>query len=69
MILSNDGSLDQRSVSLQEAAQTLRVCARTVRREIARGKLYAIKVGSRIRIPVAELHRYMRAMVIGGQLA
>ena len=57
------------SMSLQEAAKSLCVCVKTLRREIQRGKLCAIRVGSRIRIPTAELHRYVRAMMIGGQHA
>lgn len=50
---------DEQRVSLKEAGRILGVCARTVRREIDRRKLTAIRVGRNLRIKLSELRRYM----------
>lgn len=52
-------------VNLREASRILRVCVRTVRREIERGRLKAIRVGRSLRIRMSELHRYMEQQTIG----
>lgn len=59
--------IDDRCVSLREAGRILGVCVRTVRREIDRGKLLAIRVGRSLRIRVSELQRYMRSHPVGVQ--
>jgi excisionase family DNA binding protein len=51
--------IGERCVSLRQAAGILGVCVRTVRREIGRGKLLAIRVGRSVRIRMSELQRYM----------
>ncbi|MDH6280980.1 helix-turn-helix domain-containing protein [Prescottella agglutinans] len=49
--------------TLTEAAETLSVSTRTVRRYIAAGKLKAYRVGPRvIRVDLSELDRLMRPM-------
>jgi excisionase family DNA binding protein len=56
-----DGS---RCFSLSEAAEYLRVCPRTIRREIDRGRLAAFRVGRNLRITLAELRRYTRKELV-----
>ncbi len=56
---------DSECVSLREAGRRLGVCARTIRREIERGRLKAIRVGRSLRIRVEELRRYMEQQAIG----
>jgi excisionase family DNA binding protein len=53
------GPMEEQCVSLRQAARILGVCVRTVRREIDRGKLLAIRVGRNLRIKMSELRRYM----------
>lgn len=48
------------AVSLQEAADMLGVHTNTVRREIWRGNLAAVRIGRILRVRVAELHAYLR---------
>lgn len=43
----------------KEAAEYLGVCAETVRRELARGKLKGYKAGAHWRVVREELDRYM----------
>jgi excisionase family DNA binding protein len=52
-------------VSIREAGRRLGVCARTIRREIERGRLKAIRVGRSLRIRISELSRYMENQTIG----
>jgi excisionase family DNA binding protein len=52
-------------VSIREAGRRLGVCARTVRREIERGRLKGIRVGRSLRIRITELSRYMENQTIG----
>lgn len=59
-----DADVDQ-CVSLSRAAKILGVCVRTVRREIERGKLLAIRVGRSLRIRMSELRRYVEQQTIG----
>jgi excisionase family DNA binding protein len=68
MMTTNDGGNRARGaadtdvdecVSLRRAGKILGVCARTVRREIHRGKLAALRVGRSVRIRMSELRRYM----------
>ena len=54
-----NGENEDWCVSLKEAARILGVCVRTVRREIERGKIGAIRVGRNLRIKMSELRRYM----------
>ena len=56
---------DEECVSLAVAARYLSVCQRTVRREIERGKIRAIRVGRSVRIRLSELRRYMAGQAIG----
>ena len=56
---------EDRCVSLREASRLLGVCIRTVRREIERGKLLAIRVGRSLRIRMSELRRYMEQQTMG----
>ena len=53
------GEREVECVSLREASRILRVCIRTVRREIDRGRLSAFRVGRNLRIRTSELQRYM----------
>ena len=56
---------DSECVSVREAGRRLGVCARTIRREIERGRLTAFRVGRNLRIPMSELRRYMEQQTIG----
>lgn len=58
------GEIEERCVSLRQAARILGVCVRTVRREIDRGKLLAIRVGRSLRIRMSELRRYMEGEAV-----
>ena len=59
---------EDQCVSLHEASRLLRVCVRTVRREIDRGELIAFRVGRSLRIRVSELRRYMETGETGSRL-
>lgn len=48
------------AVDIQEAAELIRVSDDTIRREIDRGKLKAVKIGRIWRIRVAEIDAYLR---------
>jgi excisionase family DNA binding protein len=48
------------AVDIYTAAKMLAVCHVTVRREIERGELRAVKIGRVWRIRVAELHAYLK---------
>jgi excisionase family DNA binding protein len=48
------------AVSIPTAAKMLNLCHVTVRREIERGELKAIRIGRIWRIRVAELHAYLK---------
>lgn len=48
------------AVSLQEAADLLGIHVNTVRREINRGNLAAVRIGRVMRVRVAELHAYLK---------
>ena len=56
---------EEQCVSLKDAARLLRVCDRTIRREIARKRLMAIRVGRSLRIRMSELRRYMEQQAVG----
>jgi excisionase family DNA binding protein len=47
-------------LTLQEAADHLRVTPTTLRREITRGKLSAFRVGRHFRVSEEDLNRYVR---------
>lgn len=47
------------AVSYKEAAASLGVCERTVWALVRDGKLAAIRIGRSVRIPVAELDRFV----------
>lgn len=49
-------------VSVQRAADALGVCERTVRREIARGRLGCVHIGRAVRITRDQLAAYVAAM-------
>ena len=55
----------ERCLSLREASGLLRVCDRTLRREIARGRLKAFHVGRSVRVRFADLRAYMSQGPIG----
>lgn len=48
------------AVSLQEAADLIGVHVNTVRREINRGNLAAVRIGRVLRVRVAEIHAYLK---------
>ena len=48
------------AVDIATGAQMLGVCAATIRREIDRGRLRAVKIGRVYRVRVAELHAYLK---------
>jgi excisionase family DNA binding protein len=48
------------AVDLPEAAGMLSVCVKTLRREIYRGNLKALRIGRVWRIRVPELHAYLK---------
>ena len=50
----------QLAVSLKEAAQMLGVHVKTVKREIDRGNLRALKIGKVWRVRVAEIEAYLK---------
>ena len=58
---------EDRCVSLKDAGRILGVCVRTVRREIERDRLAAIRVGRSLRIRMSELRRYMQSHPVGIQ--
>jgi excisionase family DNA binding protein len=48
------------ALTLEETAQSLSVCQRTVTRLIARGELTALKIGNRgLRIPTDEIRAWI----------
>lgn len=49
-------------VSVSRAADTLGVCERTVRREIAKGRLGCVHIGRAVRITRDQLTAYVAAM-------
>ena len=49
-------------LTIQEAADRLRVSQRTLRREIADGRLAFVKLRSRVLIEPSELDRYIRVV-------
>lgn len=57
---SNPAKASALAVSLQEAADLLGVHVNTVRREIDRGNLAAVRIGRVWRIRVVEIHAYLR---------
>ena len=48
------------AVSLDVAAEMLSVSTKTVRREIDRGHLRAVRIGRLWRVPTSELEAYLR---------
>ncbi|MCW8129357.1 MAG: helix-turn-helix domain-containing protein [Planctomycetota bacterium] len=57
---SNPAKPSALAVSLQEAADLLGVHVNTVRREIWRGNLAAVRIGRIHRVRVAEIHAYLK---------
>lgn len=53
-------------LSVADAAEFLRVSARTVRRLVARGELAASRVGRQVRIVPADLLAYLRRQLLPG---
>lgn len=49
------------AVNYREAAAYLSVCERTVWSLVRDGKLNAIRIGRSVRVPVAELERFVSA--------
>jgi excisionase family DNA binding protein len=54
--------LSQLAVDLAEAARLIGVSAKTMRREIDRGRLRAFKVGRLVRVRTAELQAYLKRL-------
>ena len=54
------GAPEQLAVTIGEAAAMLAVSADTIRREMRRGKLRGIRIGSGIRIRRTEIEAYMK---------
>ncbi|MGD0090111.1 MAG: helix-turn-helix domain-containing protein [Planctomycetota bacterium] len=50
------------AVDVPTAAEMLGVCAATIRREIDRGQLRAVRIGRVYRVRVAELHAYLKRL-------
>jgi excisionase family DNA binding protein len=48
------------AVSIPTAAKMLNLCHVTIRREIERGELKAVRIGRVWRIRIAELHAYLK---------
>ena len=46
-------------LTLMEAASVLKVCVKTLRREISRGVLPVVRIGRALRIRPADLRQYM----------
>ncbi|XHR28230.1 MAG: helix-turn-helix transcriptional regulator [Chthoniobacteraceae bacterium] len=54
---------NEQLISLAEAGRILKVCVRTVRREIQRGKLPPIKkVGRACRLPLSGVQQYIASL-------
>lgn len=63
------GKVSSMAVDLAKSAALLGVSVKTVRREIARGKLRALQIGRVWRVRVAELEAYLKrleARAMGG---
>lgn len=52
-------------LSVREAAERLSTSVSTVRRLVKRGELSALKVGFRLKIPEAEIQRYLKEQRVG----
>lgn len=50
----------QLAVDVKQAARMLGICTKTLRREIDRGELAALRIGKAVRIRVAEIHAYLK---------
>ena len=61
MLQSVSPTADQgrKALSYREAAQTVGVCERTIWGLVRDGKLRAVRFGRSVRIPVAELDRFI----------
>jgi excisionase family DNA binding protein len=57
---SNANGITALAVDLNEAASLLGVSVTTIRREINRGNLLALRIGRVFRIRIAELHAYLK---------
>lgn len=66
--MSDEPVADWQCLSITEASRWLGVCVRTVRREIERGRLKAIRVGRSLRISVGELRAYVQRQTIGASV-
>jgi excisionase family DNA binding protein len=53
----------QQLLTLQEVAAYLRVSISTVRREIAKGRLEAVRVGHLYRVRRADMNAYLEGLV------
>jgi excisionase family DNA binding protein len=51
--------MERKAVNIAEAAKVLNLHPHTVKALIDEGRLYAVKVGKRYLIPVAELDRFL----------
>lgn len=49
-------------VSIDEAAEMLGICKRTVERERDRGTLRCLRIGRHWKVRVAEVHAYLRRL-------
>jgi len=53
----DEGPVERTHISIREAAARLSVDARTLRREVERGRLPALRVGRVVRVAIADLDR------------
>jgi excisionase family DNA binding protein len=56
-------------LTIQEAADRLRIGKRTVERYVADGEIVSIKIGRRRLVPETELERYVRLAQRRGRVA
>jgi excisionase family DNA binding protein len=60
MLHGVDDRIPHVAYTISQAARSLTVSPRTIRRMIGRGELRALHIGRAVRIPVAELEAYTR---------
>lgn len=56
-------------LTVKEAARRLRVSAKTLYAEIAAGKIFVVRIGRVIRVPLAAIEALLRGDVLGSRPA
>jgi len=56
-------------LTYRDAADELRVCAKTVERLVQRGELRAVRIGRAVRLTPDELERYIAAQMADSEVA